>query len=169
MLPAVPAVTHGDGPVSFRAIVYRYEDRAAQAVRRLKYNRSTGLAPWMAEEIAQASAKLPFDAVVPVPIHWSRWCWRGFNQSDLIAARLPSEPRLLRRVRATRPQVGLNREERLRNLEGAFAARPCVGRSILLIDDVVTSGQTATECAKALLEQGAKEVGILALCGEAWD
>jgi ComF family protein len=105
-----------------------------------------------------------------VSIHWSRLCRRGFNQAELLCDGLPRErlrPDLLRRIRATRPQAGLSREERLRNLAGAFRANgEAQGLRILLVDDVFTSGQTARECAGALLAAGATKVGILALCGE---
>jgi ComF family protein len=134
-------------------------------VRRLKYSRSTGLASFMSEKIAVSTERLSgIDAIVPVPIHWRRRNSRGFNQSEELA---PNGINLLERIRATRPQVGLNREQRARNLAGAFRALPgAEGKTILLIDDVVTSGQTARECASALLAVGAIEVGILAFCGE---
>lgn len=158
------------GPLEFRAAPYRYHGRAAQAIRRLKYNRSTSLGPPLAHLIKTAYDELSlgeFDAIIPVPIHWMRKFQRGFNQSDLLCAELPSDlvhPSLLRRTRATRPQVGLTVEERLSNLADAFYASPEVrGLAILLIDDVTTSGGTASECAKALREAGAVRVGILTL------
>jgi ComF family protein len=124
----------------------------------------------MSQEIAKAANELrfDFDVALPVPIHWSRLCQRGFNQAEILASRLPMDATLLRRIRATRPQVGLNREQRTKNLAGAFrAGSGASGKKVLLIDDVVTSGQTARECAKVLLEAGAVEVGILAFCGDA--
>ncbi|CAN5378501.1 ComF family protein [soil metagenome] len=158
-----------DSPLDFRASLYPYEGRAAQMVRRLKYSRSTSLAKFMTVQISEAIPKLgTFDAVIPVPIHWSRQCVRGFNQSDLITEGIAVRARDLRRTRATRPQVGLNREQRSENLLGAFTAvRSFAGADVLLIDDVVTSGQTARECARALRDQGARGVGILAICGDA--
>ncbi|RYG24550.1 ComF family protein, partial [bacterium] len=79
--PAGPA-TWGVAPLAFRAGVYRYEGRAAQAVRRLKYVRSTALAGFMAEVLAPRIEELAGqdDLVVPVPIHWRRRGDRGFNQ-----------------------------------------------------------------------------------------
>jgi ComF family protein len=157
-----------DGVLSYRRALYEYDGRAGQAVRRLKFARSTVLAPFMAGEIAKAVRELDVDLIVPVPIHLSRRNQRGFNQSELLASALPSHPQMLTRIRATRPQVGLNREQRTRNLQGAFRASPEVrGQRILLIDDVVTSGQTARECARELLDKGAYEVSVLAFCGEA--
>ncbi|MEZ0324341.1 MAG: ComF family protein [Fimbriimonas sp.] len=170
MLPLQMPVTHErEGQLAFKAALYEYTGRAGQAVRRLKYARSTALSSFMASTMAVGAERLglEFDAAVPVPIHWTRWCERGFNQAEILAAGLPSDKQMLTRIRATRPQVGLNREQRTKNLDGAFrASLDCRGRAILLIDDVVTSGQTARECAKALMEAGAKEVGILAFCGD---
>ena len=170
MKPSEPRVIfEREGPLDFRASLYRYEGRAGQAVRRLKYARSTSLAAWMASEISRGVGAIGCEShvVVPVPIHWTRHCYRGFNQADLLCTATPRESTYLVRHRATRPQVGLSREQRLQNLAGAFRASPAVsGMSVLLIDDVVTSGQTARECARALLEKGAREVGVLAFCGE---
>lgn len=166
MLRLPAEVTAEDGPVSRRASVMRYEGRAAQAVQRLKYERVTSHAAWMAAQIGQLAELTGLDtvdAVVPVPIHWSRRNWRGFNQADLLAENLPAVRRdLLKRIRATRPQVGLTTDDRLTNLTGAFEASPeCRGCSILLVDDVTTSGGTAKECAKTLLAQGALEVFLI--------
>lgn len=125
----------------------------------------------MARELAAVYHQVKFseiEMIVPVPIHWSRACRRGFNQSELIAKALPQErlsTRALRRLRATRPQVGLTPEERRTNLTGAFKAHPGVtGRSVLLVDDVITSGGTARECARTLLNAGATSVALLTFC-----
>lgn len=147
--------------------LFRYTGRAAQAVKRLKFERATALAEPMSLEIAEgvAAIEVEFDTIVPVPIHWLRRMQRGFNQAELLCRRLDPDlvqPSWLRRIRATRPQVGLSTRERLRNLEGAFSADPAVlGQRILLIDDVVTSGGTAAECARTLRKAGADWVGIL--------
>ncbi len=164
-----------DGPLDYRVAVFAYEGRAAHAVRRLKYSRITSLVEPLAEElrlVADATACIDADVFVPIPIHWTRRTARGFNQAELLASRLPREKlmrsALLLRIRATRPQVGLTREQRLLNLQGAFRASAAVdGKRVLLIDDVVTTLQTARECAGALKAAGASEVGILALTGEA--
>ena len=105
-----------------------------------------------------------------MPIHWSRTVTRGFNQAELLCEQLPRElinNNILRRTRATRPQVGLSHEERARNLEGAFEVIQSVeGNSVLLIDDVLTSGGTARECASVLKKAGAIEVGIYTFAAE---
>lgn len=172
ILDAFPQ-TEADSAIAYRSILFPYHGRPAQAVRRLKYSRITPLAHEMSQLLRQAYDEHGHDEVdliVPIPIHWTRRCARGFNQAEMLCESLPQEKlatSLLHRIKATRPQVGLTRAERLRNLTGAFRAVPEVkGRGILLVDDVVTSGQTANACASVLLQAGAEEVGILAFCGE---
>lgn len=159
-----------DGDLDYQFAIYTYQGRAGQAVRRLKYSRCTSLVPFLSEEIEKAIDEfgLQPEIIVPVPIHWSRKCMRGFNQADLLCKRLTVSRDALVRHRRTRPQVGLTEDERLKNLKDAFKASPLVyGKRVLLIDDVLTSGQTARECARALRAAGAREVGFLAFCGEA--
>lgn len=163
---------YGRADLDYWACAYQYTGRAAQAVQRLKYSRSTALANPMADVLlrfAEFHGLLEVDAIVPVPIHWRRRCRRGFNQAELLASQMPKEkvqPRLLTRIKSTRPQVGLTREQRLENLKGAFRAEKRVlSKRILLIDDVLTSGQTARECARELKSKGAAEVGVLVFAG----
>lgn len=110
--------------------------------------------------------------VAPVPLHASRLRERGYNQSLLIARALarvldlPVEDRALKRVRATETQTNLDSAQRGENVEGAFVGRrrdPVRGRTVLLVDDVVTTGATANACAAALLEAGASEVVVAAV------
>jgi len=174
--PLDPAVRIlGDGnPLDVVVSCYPFEGRAAQAVKRLKYSRATALAGPLAAEIRSAYERHSldeFDLIVPVPVSARRLRDRGFNQSDLLSENLPAEhldKRCLRRIRHTRPQVGLTADQRLTNLKGAFTASASVrGKSILLVDDVVTSGGTGIACADALLAAGATKVGLLTFCGEA--
>lgn len=159
-----------DGPLDFRVALFDYTGLAAKAVQRLKYNRATSLTDTFSALLADAFTELDLgymDAVVPVPIHWSRRASRGFNQSELLSERLPNvQHRWLFRVLATRPQVGLPGSQRLQNLQKAFKADPAVrGKHILLVDDVYTTGETARQCAGELKRQDAAEVGILTLAG----
>lgn len=163
---------YGTSTLDRWADVFRYEDRAGQAVRDLKYSRSTWIAGPMAQMLAEAAQELGLlevDLIIPVPIHWTRFCTRGFNQAELLCEQLPREMvrrGLLFRTRATRPQVGLDPEIRTQNLRGAFMALPEVkGRRVLLVDDVLTTGHTARECASALKRAGAAEVWALAFAG----
>lgn len=166
MEPFVEAPISAEGLLTRQAACVAYTGRAAQAVRRLKYDRVTSHAALMSRQIADLAAQTGLDqvdAVVPVPIHWSRRCLRGFNQAELLSEALPNvQNGLLRRIRPTRPQVGLSTDERLSNLRGAFLADPAVnGLSILLVDDVTTSGGTALECARTLLGAGTREVYLV--------
>lgn len=149
-----------------------YGEIARSLALGLKYGRKVGLARTMARYMAPLKGEWPSDAlVVPVPLHrWRLW-GRGFNQSALVAARLGKvwglevAPTLLTRTRRTRPLKGMDPGERAREVSGAFAVRDGAmlkGRTVVLIDDVVTSGATADACAKALLKGGAKRVELVA-------
>lgn len=144
-----------------------------EAIHRFKYGDAPqavhGLAalvwPIVRDEVAWA------DALVPMTLHPARLRQRGYDQSLLLAkawARRGKRPALasaLARRRATLPQVGQGRQERLENLEGAFSARAehVHGRKLLLVDDVLTTGATANAAAQALKNAGAVEVRVVAL------
>lgn len=108
------------------------------------------------------------EALVPVPLAPSRERDRGFNQAALLAERLgrrlavPVETGWLRRTRATAPQTELSASARRANVRGAFSASPAVaGRAVAVVDDVLTTGATAAECARALRAAGARRVGVI--------
>jgi ComF family protein len=164
-------VRPGGEHLAFLAAAYVYEDRAGQAVRALKFGRRTSLAQWMAAEVAGLAKTLPRQAetIVPVPIHPSRRRQRGFNQAELLCEGFEPEqvmPEMLRRIKATTPQARLKREERAVHLVGAFRAANVEGRSVLLVDDAITTGFTVQECAKALQQAGATWVAAIAFAGE---
>jgi ComF family protein len=107
------------------------------------------------------------DAVIPVPLHWRRRWTRGFNQSEALArsiARRCGAPirGVMRRVRSTRPQAGLSNTSRRENVAAAFRVRGRLdGQRVLLVDDVMTTGSTATACARVLKRAGAARVVLL--------
>jgi len=140
----------------------------------LKYQGRISLAPFLAEsmgtELLQRPEHLPADLIVPVPLHPVRLRERTFNQAELLARSLskqldvPYESDLLIRCRPTRPQAELNRQERTRNVRGAFDLRGearVKGLRILLVDDVFTTGSTAEACARLLKSAGARTVVVV--------
>jgi ComF family protein len=144
-----------------------------ETLYRFKYGRDVTLAPVLGRFLAD-HCPLPIDheVVVPVPLDIARMRWRGFNQAVMLgralalAAGRPLAPYALERRRVTAPQVGLGDAERRRNVAGAFAVRdatPIRGRSVLLVDDVMTTGATVDECARILRRGGAARIDVLVL------
>jgi ComF family protein len=163
-------------PPPFAAVtsVALYEDRLSQAVQRFKYRGTFSLDRPLGHLLADAMETGPAFSrprlLVPVPLHVSRLRRRGYNQSLLLARvlgrrwRVPVSPRLLVRTRETIPQQGLKAAERRRNLKGAFRVRkPLEGETVLLVDDVMTTGATVRECSRVLLEAGAGRVEVAVL------
>ncbi|HEX7783398.1 MAG TPA: ComF family protein [Sphingobium sp.] len=154
--------------------VLAYGDIAKTVALRLKYGRRIGLARLIAGQMARHVPVEGRDAMllIPVPLHrWRLW-WRGFNQSALMASHLgrlcgiPVEKEILLRSRRTPPLRGLSPKERRRAVRGAFAVDPArkdvlAGRTVLLIDDVHTSGATTDACARILRRNGAASVHLL--------
>ena len=163
-----------DPPVFQRArAVARFEDGPARRlVHRLKYSDRGELAAPMGAWMARAGADVlaEADAITPVPLHARRLWTRRFNQAAALGREIarragkPFEPALLRRIKATRSQVGLSREQRVQNMQGAFRAAQAAsvqGRRIALVDDVLTSGATANAAARTLLRAGAAQVDLI--------
>ncbi|MXY87558.1 MAG: ComF family protein [Dehalococcoidia bacterium] len=139
---------------------------ARRVVHGLKFSGIRDLADGMAEALVPVVDGLAPDAVFPIPLHRSRHRRRGFNQAGVLFERLgwPPPPGRLERVRATASQVGLSASERRENVAGAFRYRgPSLkGATVAVLDDVVTTGATAGECARVLREHGAARVYALA-------
>lgn len=143
-----------------------YEGQLRQMVLRVKFAEDHAAARLLGGLLARACTGLQQpDGVVPVPLHPERLRRRGCNQC-LELARLPAvalgaplRPHWLARVVPTRTQTGLSREERRRNLRGAFSApHQLTGLRILLIDDICTTGSTLARAAECLLRAGAAAV-----------
>ena len=136
----------------------------------LKYQRMRTLAQPLANLLLRALPREEsFDLLVPVPLHWRRRWDRGFNRSELLARAIARSigvrpANALRRLKATVTQAGLSNTARRRNVRQAFRCRrPGLvrGKQILLVDDVMTTGSTATACAQALKAAGAKRFTLL--------
>ena len=163
-------------PFSFaraRAVL-RYDDASKPMVLGFKHGDKTYMAVNLAEMMRQAGHQLLEDAdlLIPVPLHWTRLLKRRFNQSMLLAKRLSfitgiaCSSGVLKRIKATPVQGHLNTKARKKNVSHAFLVSPdredeVRGKRIILVDDVFTSGSTANEGAKSLLEAGAKQVDVL--------
>ena len=158
------AVSHGEYEDALRSLIHLLKYKAVRPAAR-----PLGIA--LAHAIRPLLGDHPGDfLVVPVPLHRRRRSSRGFNQAELIARaalrdlrdhRLVLDPKVLVRKRFTESQTGFTREERRRNLRGAFAvSHPARvrGRQIVLVDDVLTTGATADECSRILLRAGARQV-----------
>lgn len=153
-----------------------YNDASRQLVLDFKYGDKLyaidSFMPWLMR--AGADMLLETDIIVPVPLHPRRLWQRRFNQSALIAQKLAQRsgkmhlPDGLRRTKYTVPQKGLNRKERHLNVRGAFAVHPrhtaaIQGRTVMIVDDVFTSGATLNACARRLKKSGAARVFVLTL------
>lgn len=151
-----------------------YSGVARESVKSLKFSDRTDLAPWMARWMVRAGGDVlaGADVVVPVPLHWTRFLRRRFNQSAELARAIAGqtgkrfEPGAVKRIRATRQQVGLPANQREDNVRAAFrvldeAVIAVAGRRILLVDDVFTTGATVSAVARALKKADASAVDVL--------
>lgn len=154
---------------------YPMTDAVQEAILAFKYGQQfhylNRLVDWLEEGFDRFVVQAQWDALVSVPLHPLRHWKRGFNQSHELAYELSRRKNMpqwdcLRRRRATTQQARLNRASRLKNLQGAFAMKSrfdVCQKSLLIIDDVFTTGATAEACARVLLENHAKRVAILTL------
>jgi ComF family protein len=152
-----------------------YEGKLRDAILKMKHSRGETLADLIGEHWAVHAElilrSLGAEIVVPVPLHWRRRWGRGYNQSEALARAiadrlgLPCRPSCLRRVRHTPMQTAQSAAARLENVRGAFRARGAefAGHTVLLVDDVMTTGSTASEAARALRQAGAARVVVAVL------
>jgi ComF family protein len=175
---AVCAACQANPPSFDRAVsVMRYDPGSRDPILALKRADRLDLVPAFARWMERAGNRLlaEADVIVPVPLHWRRLWQRRYNQAALLANRLakisgvPCETRVLTRVRPTKSQGEMpSAKARRRNVRGAFrvdsARRNIVkGRTVLLLDDVYTTGSTLEACGKALKRAGATKVLVLTI------
>lgn len=159
------------------AALFHYNEAAKKSMAAVKYRNKREFLDFYAEAMAYRFAHIVKnwnpDVLVPVPVHPSRLRRRGFNQAEVLARRLakklgdiPVETKLLIRSRKTTPQRELNPQERLANLQQAFALNPNrpVPKRVLLIDDIYTTGSTMEACTRVLKAAGVQEVHFLVIC-----
>lgn len=165
------------GKFSFKRArsVVIYEGKLRDMIHEFKYEGRLSLEGVLSDLLFDNFPYDPeeFDMVVPVPLHVSKLRQREYNQSAVIAINLASRAGIrsnllsLKKTRDTRPQFELkNEEERRRNVRGAFSIDPENGlrdNSVLLVDDVFTTGSTSEECTRELLKSGASEVSVITL------
>lgn len=162
-----------------------YSDTVLKLIHSYKYKNRTCLARPFAlllyQEFVRHFGQDGIDAVLPVPLHPRRLRNRGYNQAMLIIRQWPqiksqlghqqnlqifANDKLLARNKHTRPQTGLDRKARARNIRGAFIVenpRLVEGMHLLIVDDVYTTGSTVNECARVLCKAGAAGVSVLTL------
>lgn len=167
-------------PPSFDSLhaLWLYQPPIDAVLRAFKFSRRSTLAPHLADRLAQRfDYELgTTDAIVPLPLHWRRRWWRGYDQADLLAREVATRagrPYLaaLRRRHATRPQSMLPRAERRLNLKGAFAIRSgmrTVPRCVALIDDVATTGSSLDAASHELKAAGIDQVKAFVLARTPW-
>ncbi len=149
------------------------EGAARRIVHDLKYKQVRILADTMADTMSRLHMAVPFDFALPIPLHSSRLKQRGFNQAALLVEKLawPEPDGALRRTKRTDQQVGKHLTERRKNVGGAFSysGGRLNGCTIALVDDVITTGATADECAKILKDYGAERVIAVAFARASYD
>jgi ComF family protein len=145
-----------------------YEGALMEAIHLLKFRGTRRLARPLSTMISGLDLPEDADVIMPVPMTRTALVKRGFNQSALVAAGVGRERGislrldLLHKIKETPPQLGLSRRARLSNLRGAFSAEPGVkGLRVIVLDDVITTGATMRECARALKRAGAAEITAL--------
>ncbi len=151
--------------------VFEKEKEFQEIIHQLKYNGKfyvgVFLGKFMAGELKHILLDWGIDWIVPVPLHHLKRAERGYNQSEFIAkgikviTGIPVKKNILKRVRFTETQTTFNLQERKLNMEGAFSLKRKTnleGKTILLLDDVITTGATISECGRVLLDAGAEKV-----------
>ncbi len=155
-------------------VVYYYEEPAKQLIMSFKYQDARYLGAMIAEKMVETVLKidLDFDVVIPVPSHYKRRWFRGYNQAEILArlisekTQMPLDTKYLQRKVITVPMKELDRIQRMEMMGDAFTT---IGvkyyKRILLIDDIYTTGATVDSCGRVLFEGGADEIVFVVFSG----
>lgn len=148
--------------------VYHYDNIVKRIVRSFKYGGGKWLSAFMADEMAEALTKndIKADCICHIPLHPKRCASRGFDQAEELAKGIALKTDIpfvhaIRRVKNTKTQTKLNHAQRRQNMMDAFESIAPVHGNVVLVDDVLTTGATAAECAAKLIDAGAKSVSVL--------
>jgi ComF family protein len=166
-----PLCSTDHSPLTVIAAPLEYAFPIDAALKLLKFQRRCDYVPPFAELLWQLIGELPgdIDALLPMPLHWRRQAMRGFNQAFELSRVLQKRSGLplltcIRRVRATAFQSGLDAADRRHNVRNAFRAREAVAANhVLIVDDVITTGETCARLAAVAIAAGAKKVSALAV------
>lgn len=146
---------------------YIYHGKAAVLVERMKYRGFRSLIPYMAQEMANLIDEFEGKVLVPLPLHPARVRERGFSQTRMLSkllskmTNLPTMELIIRK-KHTRPQVKVSQDKRWQNVKGVFSViGDPLGKDLILVDDVLTTGATVNEASKTLLNNGANSVEVL--------
>ncbi|MDP2365210.1 MAG: ComF family protein [Ignavibacteria bacterium] len=161
---------------AFSLFSIKDDSRYLELIHLFKYNGHRGIGFELGRELGQFikyNTEIDYDFIVPVPIHSARMRERGFNQSDVIAHALsrelavPMKTELIFRIKYTKTQTLLSKDERKKNVENIFKPKKgfdCYSiKNILLVDDVLTTGSTINSAANCLLQMGAKRIDCASL------
>lgn len=171
-LPRIPSPPPAAGsPLEFDVAPMAYTFPIDAAVKALKFRRRLFYAPGLAQLLMEAVRSLPgdIDAVLPVPLHWRRHWFRGFNQAVEIGKPVAKHLGIplissVQRKRATPFQSGLSARKRASNLKSAFVFRGTLRYAhVLIVDDVITTGTTMRQIARVLKRAGVERVSALAV------
>ena len=156
--------------------LWHYSDTMRTSIAKFKYHARREYADFYAQEFVKEYADymgmLELDGIIPIPVHWTRYIQRGYNQAEVFGRelakylRVPMDRNVVIRKKDTRPMKELNDIERENNLRNAFQiARNIVKyKKILLVDDIYTTGSTADEVSRVLLEAGVEKIYFLSIC-----
>ena len=154
----------GRVPLQGASSLFYFDKRGTlqNLMQHLKYKDAPHLGTYLGESLARTLMESPFmdnvDAVIPVPLHWKKKMKRGYNQTEYIAigvqriSQIPLHRNLLKRIQQTQTQTQLSNLSRWDNVSQAFEVKKACPSSILLLDDVITTGATLESCIKALLK-----------------